>query len=301
MHPKHPHLQLLQSLTIPKQFSESRLQEAAVGLFKNISTKSSLKKVLKKKLICLNGKVATTADFVRGGENLELFQDMTSAPHVQIELPVEVLFEDDHLAFVYKPSGIAVSGNKKWTLENALHKALEPSSQFDALSRPDPIHRLDYATSGVLLVGKTSTAVIALNQLFETRKIEKTYLAVAIGEIIPSGSLENKIDGKDAKTSFALIDRIASPRFGFLNLVTLQPETGRKHQIRKHLSDFGNPILGDRLYGKETMILKGKGLYLHASNLAFIHPVTNENMRVSAKVPKKILKLFPNNVAEKTS
>ena len=119
MHPKNPHLLLLQSLTIPKQFSESRLQEAAVGLFKNISTKSSLKKVLKKNLICLNGKVATTADFVRGGETLELFQDMTSAPHVQIELPVEVLFEDDHLAFVYKPSGIAVSGNKKWTLENS--------------------------------------------------------------------------------------------------------------------------------------------------------------------------------------
>ena len=301
MHPKNPHLLLLQSLTIPKQFSESRLQEAAVGLFKNISTKSSLKKVLKKNLICLNGKVATTADFVRGGETLELFQDMTSAPHVQIELPVEVLFEDDHLAFVYKPSGIAVSGNKKWTLENALQKALEPSSQFDALSRPEPIHRLDYPTSGVLLIGKTSTAVIALNQLFENRKIEKTYVAVAIGEIIPSGIIENKIDGKNSKTSFVLTNRIASPRFGFLNLVTLQPETGRKHQIRKHLSEIGNPILGDRLYGKETMILKGKGLYLHASNLAFIHPITNENLRISAEVPKKILKLFPNNIAKNNS
>ena len=301
MHPKNPHLLLLQSLTIPKQFSESRLQEAAVGLFKNISTKSSLKKVLKKNLICLNGKVATTADFVRGGETLELFQDMTSAPHVQIELPVEVLFEDDHLAFVYKPSGIAVSGNKKWTLENALQKALEPSSQFDALSRPEPIHRLDYPTSGVLLIGKTSTAVIALNQLFENRKIEKTYVAVAIGEIIPSGIIENKIDGKNSKTSFVLTNRIASPRFGFLNLVTLQPETGRKHQIRKHLSEIGNPILGDRLYGKETMILKGKGLYLHASNLAFIHPITNENLRIFAEVPKKILKLFPNNIAKNNS
>jgi 23S rRNA pseudouridine1911/1915/1917 synthase len=146
----------------------------------------------------------------------------------------------------------------------------------------------------VLLIGKTSSAVIALNQLFETRKIEKTYLAVAIGEISPSGSLENKIDGKNSKTSFVLTDRIVSPRFGFLNLVTLQPETGRKHQIRKHLSEMGNPILGDRLYGKETKILKGKGLYLHASNLAFVHPITKENLRVSAKVPKKFLKLFPN-------
>ena len=301
MHPKTPHLLLLQSLTVPKQFSETRLQEAAVGLFKNISTKSSLKKSLKKNLICLNGKVATTADFVIGGEKLELFQDMTVATQAQIELPVEVLFEDDHLAFVYKPSGIAVSGNKKWTLENALHKALVSSSQFDALSRPEPIHRLDYPTSGVLLIGKTSSAVIALNQLFETRKIEKTYLAVAIGEIIPSGRLENKIDGKNAKTSFVLTDRIASPRFGFLNLVTLQPETGRKHQIRKHLSEMGNPILGDRMYGKETKILKGKGLYLHASNLAFVHPITKENLRVSAAVPKKFLKLFPVIATNNTS
>jgi len=98
-----------------------------------------------------------------------------------------------------------------------------------------------------------------------------------------------------------LTDRIASPRFGFLNLVTLQPETGRKHQIRKHLSEMGNPILGDRLYGKETKILKGKGLYLHASNLAFVHPITKENLRVSATVPKKFLKLFPVMATQTTS
>ena len=73
----------------------------------------------------------------------------------------------------------------------------------------------------------------------------------------------------------------------------LSPKTGRRHQLRKHLSAIGNPILGDKPYGKENLILNGKGLYLHALNLDFNHPISNKKMQIASDIPKRFLKIFP--------
>jgi 23S rRNA pseudouridine1911/1915/1917 synthase len=75
--------------------------------------------------------------------------------------------------------------------------------------------------------------------------------------------------------------------------VQLKPHTGRRHQLRKHLSEIGNSILGDRDYGKNGLILSGKGLYLHASSIQFLHPITQEELFIEAALPKKFRKLFP--------
>ncbi len=101
---------------------------------------------------------------------------------------------------------------------------------------------------------------------------------MAIGEMPNSGIIESRVGEKEAKTTFQVIDSVASERFTKLNLVKLQPETGRKHQLRIHLSEMGNPILGDLKYGKEGLTLKGKGLYLHAHSLEFVHPIYRKNM-----------------------
>jgi 23S rRNA pseudouridine1911/1915/1917 synthase len=203
------------------------------------------------------------------------------------------LFEDEYLAVINKPAGIEVSGNKKWTLENALSFNLEPSSESDTLKFPKPVHRLDYPTSGALLIGKTATAVIALNKLFEERKVQKVYHAVTIGKMEKFGTIETPIDGRPSKSTFTVLQTLDSERFTHLNLVKLKPHTGRRHQLRKHLSEMGNPILGDRDYGKNGLILSGKGLYLHASSLQFLHPITQEELFIEAALPKKFRKLFP--------
>jgi 23S rRNA pseudouridine1911/1915/1917 synthase len=269
-----------------------RLQEYGVSIFNLISTKSALKKALKKELILVDGVTGSTATFINGGERIELKQVVEKKITRQVRLDVQVLYEDDHLAIIQKPAGITVSGNRFFTLANALAQNLKKSTAFDAVS-PKPIHRLDYPTTGALLVGKTSLAIIHLNTLFEKKQIQKVYYAVAIGVMKKNGRVVVPIDGKESMSDYEVEQTIVSERFGYLNLVKLLPKTGRRHQLRKHLALIGNPILGDVDYIKEGLVLKGKGLYLHAYSLQFMHPIIKTNVCVHSELPKKFLTLFP--------
>ena len=130
-------------------------------------------------------------------------------------------------------------------------------------------------------------------ELFEHKEITKTYYAVTIGSQIPAGVIDDAIDDKPASSSFKVVKSLKSERFSFLNLVKLNPRSGRRHQLRKHLLSIGNPILGDAIYFLEGLQLKGKGLYLHAGTLEFIHPFTQEKMKIVTSLPKKFRKLFP--------
>lgn len=271
--------------------SKQRITDYLVGVFNPINTKSSIKKAIKKEEITINGVIAKTSDFISGGERIEYRQETVKKP--LLELKLEVLYEDDFLAIINKPAGMEVSGNKLRTIENALRFNLKPSQQNDAILNPEPIHRLDYPTSGALLIGKTHQSIRLLNQMFEAKSIKKVYYAITMGDINKEGELNTMVDSKDANTVYIKEYQVASQRFKALNLLRLQPSTGRKHQLRIHLSEIGNPILGDKQYGKEEFILKGKGLYLHAKSLHFRHPVSNDLINVEAPLPKKFLAIFP--------
>ncbi len=285
-------MQLKEKITVPELEIKRRLSDIAPELFKSAPSKKSVKKAVKSGRVFVNGKPGKTSDFISGGEIFELFEDPTPKIKPVIEYPIEVVYEDDYLAVVNKPAGILVSGNKKITLENALPTNLKPCTLEDALTYPEPIHRLDYPTSGALLIGKTHESVIALNKTFESRRITKKYLAITIGKMPESGVIEMEVDNKYAKSAYKVLKSEISPRFTYLNLVELTLFTGRRHQLRKHLASIGNPILGDLLYGKEGLILKGKGLYLHSYSLEFTHPYTNVDLKLIAPVPKKFKKIF---------
>ena len=192
---------------------------------------------------------------------------------------------------ILKPAGILVSGNSFKTITNALAQNIQPSTLTDA-TKPQPVHRLDYATTGVLLVGKTSSSIRALNSMFKDKQVEKTYYAVTIGEMSDQGKITSEIDGKKSQSDYELVEAVSSKRFGKLNLVKLKPQTGRRHQLRKHLSSLDNPILGDAAYGIENLILKGKGLYLHAHSLSFIHPFTKKLVYLKVQLPNRFKKIF---------
>ena len=194
---------------------------------------------------------------------------------------------------LHKPAGILVSGNSFKTIANALAQNIKKSNFPDATA-PQPVHRLDYATTGILLVGKTSSSIRALNKMFEDKKVKKTYSAITIGEMDIGGKITTKIDGKKSQSKYTLIAAVPSKRFGKLNLVKLKPKTGKRHQLRKHLSSIGNPILGDKEYGIEDLILSGKGLYLHAYSLKFKHPFTNELVHLKDGLPQRFKKIFIN-------
>jgi 23S rRNA pseudouridine1911/1915/1917 synthase len=246
---------------------------------------------LKKELILVDGVIGSTATFINGGERIELKQVVEKKITRQVKLDLKVLFEDDHLAIIQKPAGITVSGNRFFTVANALAQNVKKSTVFDAVN-PKPVHRLDYPTTGALLVGKTSSAIIQLNTLFETKQIQKVYYAVTIGVMKKNGRVVVPIDSKESMSDYEVEQTIVSERFEYLNLVKLLPKTGRRHQLRKHLALIGNPILGDADYGKKGLVLKGKGLYLHAHSLQFMHPILKTNVYVQSELPKKFIKLF---------
>ena len=259
-------------------------------------TKSALKKALKKQYITVNDVIATTATLIQGGECIVLNIPEEIKPSKQLIFPLNVLFEDDYLAIIHKPAGILVSGNGFMTIANALIQNLKSSTLKDA-TKPQPVHRLDYATTGALLVGKTSSSIRVLNELFEEKKIQKTYYAITIGKMSKEGIITSEVDGKESKSGYEVIESIVSERFGMLNLVKLNPFTGRRHQLRIHLASIGNPILGDKTYGKEPFILKGKGLYLHAYSLQFTHPFTQESIHIKDAFPERFQKLFADQLA----
>lgn len=284
-------MKLLETHISNQQTPPIRFQEYAVGIFKTVSTKSGIKKAIKKGHIRIDNELATTSKYIYGGEKIELFQTEASSSFKRLEFKLEIFFEDDYLALIYKPAGILVSGNKFVTIANALSQNLQKSNQTDAV-KPQPIHRLDFETSGLLLIGKTSSSIQKLSKLFENKEITKTYFSIATGQMCKAGTIHIHIGQKKATTSFRVIQSIISKRFEYLNLVELTPSTGRKHQLRKHLSSIGHQILGDKLYGKEELKLKGKGLYLHASSLEFTHPFSNQIINISTELPKKFRKIF---------
>ena len=272
----------------------TRLSDYVGGVFKTIPSRKGMKKAIDKGLVKVNGTVAGTAKFLNGGEIITLFSEENKDKPV-IQFKLEVSFENDHLAIINKPPGILVSGNKKKTIVNALPYSLTKSNASDALVRPKPVHRLDFPTSGLLLIAKTHAAVIALNKLFKERKVKKTYHAVTYGKMSITGTITTVVDEKNAFTEYKVLDTVHSERFNYLNLVELFPKTGRKHQLRVHLSSIGTPILGDKNYHKEGLLLKGKGLFLHASSLEFTDPIASTLISVTTALPKKFRKIFPEN------
>ncbi|OYT17360.1 MAG: RNA pseudouridine synthase [Bacteroidetes bacterium 4572_77] len=277
---------------VPAQKEAIRLSDYAVDIFVSIKSKSALKKALKKELIWVNNEIGTSGKHILGGETISLKEPIKKTPIAKIELPV--IFEDEYIAVIHKPAGIIVSGNKHKTIEHALPHNLQKSNLPDALEWPQPAHRLDFPTSGLLLVGKTQKAIMALNKCFKNKEIQKTYRAIVIGEIPSSGQINTPIEGKECFTSYQKEKgkSINSPKFGELHLITLSPTTGRKHQLRIHLSSIGNPILGDDKYGKEGLILSKKGLFLQASSLTFSHPFTQEALFFSLPLARKFERIF---------
>lgn len=253
-----------------------------------------MKKAIGKGLVKVDGQLGKTGKFLSGGETIVLYRDEEKEEKPVLKLDIDIVFEDEYLAVINKPGGIIVSGNQFRTIESALPHNLTKSTLADALDRPQAIHRLDYPTSGLLLVGKNRGTVVALNQMFENKEIQKYYHAISLGEMSQkSGLIDSPIKDKTASTRFEVLKSQESTKFGYLNLLRLHLLTGRRHQIRIHLLELGHPILGDREYQLPDQEIGGKGLYLHASELTFTHPISSEKIDLSLSLPKKFRKIFP--------
>lgn len=279
-------MQLLSKHCVPLSEEKKRLSDYTCGIFPQLVSRKSVKRAIKSGAIKVNGQIEETGYWVQAGDEIQLYE-LALTPPQSLPLPLDVLLEDEDLAVIHKPAGIVVSGNQYRTIVNALSHNLRPSQLEDALAWPRPVHRLDQGTSGPLLIAKTALAHVKLGQLFENKGIQKRYRAVCIGKVAPEGMIESPIEGKSSRSLYRNIRTVPSIKNGHLSLVELIPETGRTHQLRIHLSQLGHPILGDKLYGEDGLILKGKGLFLAAISLEFPHPRTGRNCQLRIVQPAK--------------
>ncbi len=276
-----------QTHTVPENIKAIRLSDYAIGIFPQVPSRKGVKKAIKAGAIYLDGKQGHTGDWVSTGQKIELIELDKKPPKIY-ELDLPVIYEDEQLAIIHKPAGIVVSGNQFHTIQNALLHNIKVSKAVDAFKLPRPVHRLDHATSGLLLIAKTTSANIALSQQFEKKTIQKMYQAVVFGRLaIEKGTIKSVIEGKTAITEYQVQQTSPSLKTGYLSLVNLYPLTGRTHQLRIHLANLGHPILGDKLYHGDKPLLQGKGLFLCAIALSFEHPLNKEKMNFCIDAPNK--------------
>jgi len=253
-----------------------------------LPSKSGLKKAIKKEQILLDGEVAQTSDWIKEHQQIDYIERDEKQIKV-FQLKLEVVFEDDHLAVVNKPSGYPTSGNYFKTIEHALPFNLKISSLPDALHYPIPVHRLDNPTSGLLIIAKSKSAQLKLHQDFEDKNIQKTYLALVTGETPIQSSVNTNIEEKEAFTTYKTLKSFQHQDVTY-SLLEISPKTGRTHQIRIHLSTTGFPIVGDKLYGSCEDPFRKKGLYLAAIGLAFHHPIDKTLLNFKLEFPSKFSK-----------
>lgn len=223
------------------------------------------------------------------------------------DIPVEIIYEDDHIIVVNKARGMVVHpapGNHDGTLVNALlFHCNGRLSSINGVERPGIVHRIDKDTSGILVIAKTDTAHRFLGAKFAEHDIDREYIAAVRGIVSENGArieapigrhptdrkkmAVNTRNGKYAVTHFTV-----QKRYRKATLIKAHLETGRTHQIRVHLSYIGHPVIGDDTYGG---IKKGHsivGQALHAAKLGFEHPATGEKMSFEAEPPKEFKMLL---------
>jgi 23S rRNA pseudouridine1911/1915/1917 synthase len=222
------------------------------------------------------------------------------APLVEEELtsediPVPIIFEDEHLLVVDKPAGLVVhpgAGNRSGTLVNALLNRGIAGGEDP--KRPGVVHRLDRDTSGLMVVTKGEEAYSGLVAALGQRRVSRIYRAIVVGEGLPSTGAVDSPVGRDPTNPTLMaagVGRSAVTHFEVLyeaagyTMLRVRLETGRTHQIRVHLSAIGYPVYADPLYGEPVA---GRRLWLHAECLAFRHPSMGEALEFESPVPEDL-------------
>lgn len=265
--------------------------------------------------VLLNGRPAKAGQRLKGGERLSIVMPELPRPGpVPENIPLDILFEDEHIALVNKPPAMVVhpaKGHWSGTLTSALAYHFEQLSSAGGPTRPGIVHRLDRDTSGVLLVAKSDAAHFALAEQFAARTVEKEYFAIVSGSPDRDRDLIDQPIGvhpyqrekmairrdhpsvRPAQTFFEVAER-----FDGFATVRVMPKTGRTHQIRVHLTYVDCSVLCDKQYSGRSEIRRGEirrdsgdleillaRQALHARQLTFDHPATGQRMAIAAPIP----------------
>lgn len=260
---------------------------------------------IKASLVKVNDQVIKSNYKTKMNDHIVVTEKETVEADIQPEnLNLDIYYEDDDVAIVYKPKGMVVhpsAGHYTGTLVNGLMYQMKNLSGINGEIRPGIVHRIDKDTSGLLMVAKNDVAHRSLVDQLVNKTVTRKYVALVHGNIphdygtvdAPIGrnkndrqSMDVVDDGKEAVTHFNVLEH-----FNKYTLIECQLETGRTHQIRVHMKYIGYPLVGDPKYGpKKTLDIGGQAL--HAGIIGFEHPVTHEYIEKSTALPEDFEQLL---------
>lgn len=306
------------TITIPEDHDPVRIDRFIASLFPELSRSTIKKLIAKNSISCDRFKALKASHKVITGDIIKITIPDPEEYRAKAEnIPLDILYQDEDIAVINKDPGIIVhpAGNiVSGTLVNALLFHLKDLSGINGVLRPGIVHRLDKDTSGVMLIAKNDKSHRHLAEQFESRTTTKMYLSLVWGTltkregVIKRAIARSKSDrtimvsgtrGRKSETRYSVREE-----FTYLSLLEIYPKTGRTHQIRTHFASIGHPVFGDAVYrgrnGRLTSLTTANRTEaqrllklmprqaLHASEISFLHPSDNRDMRITAPVPDDI-------------
>ncbi|MBX2816031.1 MAG: RluA family pseudouridine synthase [Saprospiraceae bacterium] len=259
----------LQEFRVPEALAGHRLRKVLPVLMEKQLSRGQIRHCIETGRLTVNeATVVSSGRTMLKDDVIKIMESGTMAPK-QFRANIPTVYEDQDLVVFDKPAGWITAGNGFRTVENTLtwNTSQDP---LTGLNRARHIHRLDAATSGVLMFAKTSAALEWHHRMFREHCVQKEYHALCTGYVVSSGQCKAALDGKEAQTSWRVITRVPSVRFGHVSHLLLTTQTGRTHQVRRHMSIAGHPLVGDIHYNVRHRY-PGKGLFLHASSVKTRH------------------------------
>ena len=327
----------IEELVVPVEAAGWRLDQFLAGHLDGVS-RSRVQQLVEQGDVLVEGKREKASLKLRGGEAIQVHGQQHTIPlEARAEdIPLEIVYEDHDLAVINKPAGMMVhagsgatdEARSGGTLVNALLHRFKTLSSVGGDLRPGIVHRLDKETSGLILIAKNDKAHEALAEMFASRQMTKTYIALVQGKLPEEAATiqtpisrdavrrtrmtTRRLDGaRHAVTHYRVVERLET-RFGPFTLARVRIETGRTHQIRVHMASISHPVVGDTLYGAPAKIialplsvtrkaarevLQLDRNFLHSSELEFTHPITGKLIQLTSPLPQE-LEIFLNSLRD---
>lgn len=298
---------------IPDELMGMRIDQALAKMFPEYS-RGQLTKWLKAGDVLVNGQLLKPKESIQGGEKVTIGTELQVQDESWLAetIALDIIYEDDDVIIINKPAGMVVhpgAGNHQGTLVNAL---LAHAPQLANIPRAGIVHRIDKATTGLLMIAKTLTAHNSLVSQLQARSVKREYLAVACGVFTAGGTVDEAIGRHSIDRKRMAVSATGKPsvthyrveqRYRAHTLIKCKLETGRTHQIRVHMAHIRHPLLGDPVYGGRFKQAKGmtescrevihnfRRQALHAGLLGFIHPTSGEEVSWQVDLPDDMQQL----------